>query len=217
MYMSLQFFVSEVPEGQETLYKEVEGGFQLDADVVPSTKYQELEAKLKDLDSKVNEFRTNNISLKQQLEKASGKDGFDINKVVEEQVQLQVQEMKKNLDQLSEQLKVKDTQLEQVILSDGVKEAAIKYGVLESAIPDVLNRAKETFQVKDGKAVSKQKSVDKDGNSLNITSWINQLSEAAPHLFAKSSGAGAQKSKGSQGMQQNLSSVDKIALGLNKR
>ena len=216
--MSLEFFVNQVPEGQESLYREVEGGFQLDVvGVVPETKYQEVETKVKELDSKIGEFRTNNIQLKQQLEKASGQPGFDLDSVVKEQVQIQVSEMKKNLDQLTDQLKIKDTQLEQVILSDGVKEAAIKYGVLESAIPDVLNRARETFQVKDGKAISKQKSVDKDGNPLNITSWINQLSEAAPHLFAKSSGAGAQKSKGNQGYQVVLSPTDKIAQGLNKR
>lgn len=215
--MSLEFFVTDLPEGQESLYKEVEGGFQLDVvGVVPVTKFQEVETRAKDLDSKLGEFRTNNIQLKQQLEKATGVTGTDLTSLVEEQVQAHVSEMKKNLDTLQEQIKQKDAQLEQVILSDGVKDAAIKYGVLDSAIPDVLNRAKETFIVKDGKAVSKTKGVDKEGNSLNINSWIQQLSEGAPHLFAKSSGAGAQRSKGGQGMATNLSGTDKIAAGLNK-
>lgn len=209
--MSLEFYVSEVPEGQEQFYKEVDGGYELDViDVIPLNKYKEIESKVKDLDTKLGEFRTNNIQLKQQLEKAAG---TDINVLVEEQVQTKVSEMKKHLDIMGEQIKQKDAQLEQVILSDGVKDAAIKYGVLDSAIPDVLNRAKETFMVKDGKAISKTKGIDKEGNQLNITSWIQQLSEGAPHLFAKSSGAGAQRSKGGS-VPSNLSANEKIGLGL---
>lgn len=209
--MSLQYFVETVPEGQENLYKSTDNGFVLDVDgVVPETTYKETK-------QKVDEFRTSNISLKQQLEALSGTktEGPDITVLVEQEVQSRLTDLKKERDSFETKIKEKDAQLEQVILSDGVKEAAIKYGVHESAVQDVLNRARETFSIKDGKAVSKSKAVDSEGKDLTINSWIQLLAEGAPHLFVKSSGAGALKSKGGSA-PIHRSSTDKISAGLSK-
>lgn len=209
--MSLKYIVDIIPEGQEQFYKESQSGqYVLDVeDVVPTTKFVTAEAKVTELETKVNEFRANNIELRKQVEAKVGDVNIDL------LVDTATSEMKTNLATLQNELAVTKTHLEKVVLSDSVKDVAIKYGVLESAIPDVLNRAKETFMVKDGTAVPKSKTLDKDGNALNVSNWIGNLAESAPHLFAKSSGAGAQKPIRGNMPTQERSSVDKISAGIN--
>ena len=210
--MSLELFVTQVPEGQENLYKQTDNGYVLDiaGEVVPASKLSEVQTKL-------DEFRTNNISLMKQLEtvKTNTKPTVDVTSEVEREVQTRLADLVKEKEALASVVKEKDAQLEQVILSDGVKEAALKYGVHESAVQDVLNRARENFAVKDGKAVHKSKAVDGEGKELTIQSWIQNLAEAAPHLFVRSSGAGAIKPKHGS-VSPNLSSMDKISAGLSK-
>lgn len=208
--MSLKFVVDTIPEGQESLYKEVDGQYVLDVeDAVPVSKYKEVETKANQLSEKIGEFRTSNIELRKQIE---GKSGSDVN--IDEIIDTATQPLKTNLQKKEEELAVIRGHLERVVLSDSVKDAAIKYGVLESAIPDVLNRARETFTVKDGVAVPKTKQVDKDGNQLNINTWITNLAESASHLFAKSSGAGAQKSVKGNVQYSDKSSLEKIGAGI---
>ena len=214
--MALEFEVTSIPEGLESFYKEQDGKFVLDVtDIAPVSKLRELE-------TKVEEFRTNNIALKKQLGNPDPKQsGVDVEKLVEEQFNTRVTELKTNYDtqvkKLSDELNTRNSQLENVLISEAVKDAAIKYGVLETAVSDVLYRARDIFTVKDGKAVAKDKSLDKDGNALNITNWVQGLSDAAPHLFAKSSGAGGFKPVKGGVTTPHRSSVEKIASGLNNR
>lgn len=214
--MPLQYEVAEVPAELQTFYKQTDGGkYVLDVEgVAPVTQLTAAQQRAQELETKVREFRENNISLKQQLEQA-GKQPVDIDALVEPRIS----EMKTNyttqINELSQKSQALEQQLERVLLSDGVKEAAIKYGVLESALPDVVSRARETFTVKDGVAVSKTKAKDKEGKDLSITSWIVNLTETAPHLFAQSRGAGAQRPVSPVGVQRpTLSPTDKIAAGL---
>ena len=215
--MALQYEVTAVPEGLESYYKEADGKFVLDVEgVVPAAQYTHVQSRVQELDSKVAEFRTNNIALKQQLETA-GKSQVDIDALLEPRIE----EMKKNYVSQIETLNTTKTSLEQhlerVLLSDGVKEAAIKYGVLETALPDVISRARETFTVKDGQVVSRNKAVDKEGKPLSVTSWITGLTETASHLFAPSRGSGAQRPVSGVSQKPSMSPVDKIAAGLSQK
>lgn len=216
--MALQFEVTAVPEGLETFYKPVDGKFVLDVEgVVPQTQFTQVQTRATELESKVAEFRTNNIALKQQLEQA-GKQTVDVDALLEPRVA----EMKQNYTSQIESLNTTKAQLEQhlerVLLSDGVKDAAIKYGVLETALPDVIARARETFTIKDGVAAPKTKAVDKEGKPLTVQGWITSLTESAPHLFAPSRGTGAQRPVSGVTQKPSMSPVDKIAAGLaNKR
>lgn len=216
--MPLQYEVTQVPEGLEAHYKQVDGKFVLDVEgVVPQTQFAQVQTRATELESKVAEFRTNNISLKQQLE-AAGKQQVDIDALLEPRVA----EMKQNYTSQIESLNTTKAQLEQhlerVLLSDGVKDAAIKYGVLETALPDVIARARETFTIKDGVAAPKTKAVDKEGKPLTVQGWITSLTESAPHLFAPSRGTGAQRPVSGVTQKPSMSPVDKIAAGLaNKR
>lgn len=214
--MALAYELTEAPGAEVAgFYKEVDGKYVLDVEgVVPESKFKESETKL-------SEFRNNNITLKQQLEKVTQTplNNTPVQQIdVEAAIEARIGEMKSHYSTQVTTLETEKKQLaehlERVVLSDSVKEAALKYGVHESALPDVLNRAKETFTVADGKAVSKTKAVDKEGKPLEVSSWIHNLSETAPHLFAPSRGSGAQRTvKGGQPVSERTS-AEKIAAGL---
>lgn len=216
--MALQYILDQEPaEEVKSFYKATDTGtYVLDvAGVVPVDQLHQVETKFKDADTKLREFRENNIALRKELETKSGT-GLNIEALLE----THVAEMKSNFTTQIQTLSTEKAQLqeylERVVLSDGVKEAAIKYGVLESALPDVLSRAKETFTVKDGKPVPKDKLFDKEGNPLGVTGWIQSLAEQAPHLFAQSRGSGAQKTvRGGQVVERTA--AEKIAAGLAAR
>lgn len=214
--MALAYELTEAPGAEVAgFYKEVDGKYVLDVEgVVPSTKYKEAETKL-------SEFRNNNITLKQQLEKATQTPltGTPVQQIdVEAAIESRIGEMKSHFTTQVTTLETEKKQLaehlERVVLSDSVKEAALKYGVHESALPDVLNRAKDTFTVVDGKAVSRSKAVDKDGKPLEVSSWIHNLAETAPHLFAPSRGSGAQKPVKGGNIPEAKTPQEKIAAGL---
>lgn len=215
--MALQFEVAAVPEGLEAHYKQAGDKFVLDVDgVVPQAQFQTAQSKAAELETKISEFRTNNIALKQQLETA-GKQTVDVEALLEPRIGEMKTNYTKQIEELSKTVTLQAQHLEKVVLSDSVKEAALKYGVLETALPDVLNRARETFVVKDGTAVSKDKSLDKEGKPLSVQSWLVNLTESASHLFAPSRGSGAQRSVSGVNQPVRMSPVDKIAAGLAKR
>lgn len=215
--MALSYEVTQPPVGLEAHYKEVNGKFVLDVEgVVPATELTSVTNRTKELEAKVDEFRRNNITLKQQLE-AAGNTNIDIDAVLEPRIA----EMKQNYTSQINELNTSKTQLEQhlerVLLSDGVKEAAIKYGVLETALPDVISRARDIFAIKDGNAVSKAGNVDKEGKPVTIQTWISGLTETASHLFTPSRGSGAQRPVTGAAQKQQLSPIDKIAAGLSQK
>lgn len=193
--MMLKYELTEQPdEAIAPFYEQVGDVYRLKVEgVAPATEVVELKNKL-------DEFRNGNITLKKQLEQLTktnlqGVKPDEVN--VEQIVHQQVEEMRTNyetqLSALSESKTKLEADLERVLLSDSVKEAALRYGVHESALPDVLNRAKNTFTVKDGVAVPRDKKLDKDGKQYTIDSWLRSLSESASHLFAQSRGSGSHR------------------------
>jgi len=213
--MGLKYELTEAPEESvASFYKEQDGKWLLDAEgVVPESKFKEAETKL-------GEFRNNNIQLKQKLEevtKTSLKDVKPSDIDVEQAVEKRVADMKTENSTLAQQKAQLEAHLERVVLSDSVKDAAIKYGVQESALQDVMNRAKEVFTVKDGVAVLKEAKVDKDGKPYQVTTWIQSLSESAPHLFGQSRGSGSQKTVKGSFSNTEVSGISRIAQGLKNR
>lgn len=210
--MGLKYELTEAPsEELKALYKEKDGKYVLDVEgVVPQAK--------------LDEFRTNNVSLKEQLEKLTktplnNVDPKTIN--VDEILEKHVKDMKSNYDgqvkTISEENAALKGHLERVVLSDSVKTAASEYGVLPSALPDVLNRAKEMFIVKDGVAIPKDKTADKEGKPYTVTSWITSLNDSAPHLFAPSRGSGSQPPVRGKPPIGELTGIDRIAKGFKDR
>ena len=178
---------------------------------------------------RANEFRTNNIKLTKQVEQLGlkGLTSGESTGANEEQVQALIEDavsdMRIKLDGFETEKNALQSQLEEVVLSDRVKDIAIQHGVFESALPDIVSRARTVFTVKDGKPVPlDKKSRDEDGNVLNPESWLKKLQDDATHLFKPSNGSGATRPNGNgrqSGMreQANRKSTDKIADGLKNR
>lgn len=177
------------------------------------------QARVNELDAKVTEFRTNNIALKKQIEDITktAPGAGDIEKVIESRVGEMKTNFETQITNLTQEKTKLTTNLERVVLSDTVKTAATEYGVLPSALPDVLARAREMFVVEDGVAVPKDKKADKDGKPYTIGTWIKSLTESANHLFAQSRGSGSFKPTKGSFVPQNKTAAEKIAAGLASR
>ena len=193
---------------------------------------------------KVDEFRNNNVSLTEKLklfdnvdvdkyksflkkeDELRGKKTITVNDLeakVKEATEKRVKEMKaeftteKNV--LSGKNSIMQQQLEALLVDNEVRTASGKHKVLDTAIEDVIFRAKSTFKVEDGKVVGYDKDdnklYDKTGeNLLSIGTWVEQLGKVAPHLFAGSVGGGLQNSSGGAINRSNMSAVQKINAGL---
>jgi hypothetical protein len=196
----LKFETETVPEGLESYYTKNEetGTFRLQVEgVVPELEF-------KSVKEKVNAFRNDNITLKKQLEAfadfeavvgADGKVTKDgVKSTIETLVQNRVSQMKQTLEaQISEReeaLRKTNSRLEDVLIADAVKAAAMNHAVVPTAIDDVLARARRQFKVEEGKVVSVNSSGDSSGQPLTIESFVAGLKQNASHLFAKSEGTG---------------------------
>lgn len=221
--------LEDVPENVRSLYRQEGTAYVLDAeDVVPKTR--------------LDEFRTNNIQLQQQLDKLKDVDPVkyaDLIKLqqeveegqlikagkLEEVVNLRVTNMKKDLEtQLNSSqtaLQVANSQLSILMIDNAVRQEAVKNGALTTALDDVVLRARTVYSMDKGQAVPKddkgQVIYGKDGQTpMAMGDWIVNLKKSAPHLFAGSQGGGAGGGRGgSTGVDMSkLSPSQKISLGL---
>ena len=216
--MALKFMLENLDgldDGIKTLYsKHQDGKFYLDVDGAVAK-------------NKVDEFRDNNISLKQQLEDMTDKFGkIDLDKyrtlmekealddgkkrismdkvdeVVAERTAAMKTEHATQIDALNGANKGLSGQLNGLLIDGAVRNSAVTAKVRSAALSDVVLRAQQTFRVIEGKAVAHDPDgkimYGKDGsNPLSTDEWINGLKTDAPHLFETSSGGGAGSGSGS--------------------
>lgn len=230
--MQLKFALDSLEgldESMQSLYSEHDGKFYLNVDGAVDK-------------SKLAEFRDQNIELREKLERFSG---VDLDKYNEMQTKLQDQERKKmvpvskvdemlnervstmksdyeaNIEGLNKSNATLTTQLESLVIDSAVRQAATKHKVADSAVDDVILRAKSTFRMENGQAVpynGKEVVYDKDGSTpMSIDSWVKGLGKSAPHLFVTSNGSGAIPGQGNlpKGMSPaNMTPLQKIQQGL---
>jgi hypothetical protein len=223
--------LEDVAEAVRHMYVARDGQYFLDVDgVVPKER--------------VDEFRNNNIELQKQIDRYKGIDPTKHAELlaiqqeveegklikegkVEEVVQLRVKTMKATLEsqvnEFGQKLAVANRQLETLLVDNVVKTAAIKNGVVPSAVEDVVLRAKTVYSVVDGVPTPKgpdgQVVFGNDGKTpMPVDEWIVSLRSTAGHLFQGSTGSGA-GGGGITGVKDmsKLSPVDKIAAGLAMR
>lgn len=221
--------LEDVPEGVRSLYKQEGSVFVLDAeDVVPKTR--------------LDEFRTNNIQLQQQLDKLKDVDPVKYAELVkiqqqveegkliqagklEEVVTLRVTNMKKDLEtQLGASqtaLQQANSQLSVLMIDNAVRQEAVKNGALPTALDDVVLRARTVYSMDKGQPVPKddkgQIIYGKDGSTpMSMADWLVSLKKSAPHLFAGSQGSGAGGGRGAPGGvdMSKLTPSQKISMGL---
>ena len=162
----------EVPAELQSLYVEHDGGFVLDVEgAVDKTK--------------LDEFRTNNIALTNQL--AETKRRFE--GIESEQVRAVAAER----DALNARLTA-------IQVDQGVVASATKKGLRPSAIPDLTARARSVFKLVEGaprayEADGQTVRVGKDGiTPMTLDEWVDQQVADAPHLFEPNLGSGSSAS-----------------------
>ena len=217
----LKLETNEVPTGLESYYEDAGNGiFKLKVEgAVPVAQLEEVKTKL-------GEFRNNNVELKKKVDALSQFETmfqsgeFSAEKISSKVETLALQrasEMKTALEQqiaeLTNGLQSEKSRVQQIVLSDAVNKAALKHGVSETALEDVLARAKGAFKVEEGNLVPVDPNLDVKGNKPTLETWMASLATAAPHLFQGSRGTGAQKP--GKPIQQ-LSTDDKIRNGVAK-
>ena len=194
-------------------YVEKDGAYHLDADgLVPKDR--------------VDEFRNNNIDLKKQLDDLKKTyEGIDVEQVkellkkeiqlkekklidsgkvdelLEERTKSMKTEYEKKIKELSDKVASSDTQLERLVIDNAIQSEAVKSGVRDTAMEDVLLRGRARFKLQDGKAVplnGEGKTIyGKDGSTPeSMTEWVSGLSTSTPHLFKPSTGGGTNGNNG---------------------
>jgi hypothetical protein len=164
---------AEVPEVHAALYVERDGAFVLDAEGAVEK-------------SKVDEFRTNNLALKNQLADLNAKfEGIDpdsvktllaekakleeeklikdgeVEKLVENRTKKILGEMEKRVVSAEQSAATLSAQLLEKEIERNVVEAATKLGLRATAIPDIKLRARSVFKISGG-AIS---AVESDGQT----------------------------------------------------
>ncbi|MFT0140777.1 hypothetical protein ACEK07_46130 [Alcanivoracaceae bacterium MT1] len=84
------------------------------------------------------------------------------------------------------------------VMSDEIRAAAGKAGLVDSAVEDAIYRAGALFEVNDeGEVVPKEEAgLDADGKPLTPLAWLKSMQEKAPHWFPVPQGGGAPGNNG---------------------
>jgi len=197
----------EIPAEHQSLYVERDGAWLLDADGVVSQ-------------SKLDEFRQNNITLTNQLKRFDGIDPDAIRQLaddkrkLEEAAQIKAGEVDKviaarlkvELDKIHAPVvaerdalhgRLTAIQIDQAVVSE-----ATKRGLRPTALTDITARARMTFKLVNGvpqafEADGQTARTGKDGVSpMTLAEWVDALVSDAPHLFEANAGSGAAGSGG---------------------
>jgi len=192
----------EIPAEQQAFYVERDGAWLLDADGVVSQ-------------TKLDEFRQNNIALSNQLKKFEGIDPdavrllADEKRKLEEAAQIKAGEVDKvvaarlraELDKVHAPVVAErdalTARLTAIQIDQAVVAEATKRGLRPTAIPDITSRARTTFKLVNGvpqafEADGQTARMGKDGVSpMTLAEWVDALVSDAPHLFEANAGGGA--------------------------
>jgi hypothetical protein len=201
----------EIPAEHQSLYVERDGAWLLDADGIVSQ-------------SKLDEFRQNNITLTNQLKKFEGIDPEAVHKLAEEKQRLELltqghkpEEVEKIIEKRLKAARADWDKTHGVVVAErdalhgrlsaiqidqAIVTEATKRGLRPTAIPDITARARLTFKLVNGVPQAfdgdgQTVRLGKDGTSpMTLAEWVDALVSDAPHLFEANAGSGAAGSGG---------------------
>lgn len=201
--------LDEVPEALHGEYTPKDGKFVLDVNI-------EEHPGVAGLRNALTNVRTEKATLKTQLEQFSGMDPAKVKELQENERKIKEgeliaagkldelvnmrtgalkEDLTKKLSQSENERTALQSQLNTLVIDNAVQAAAAKLGVRESALDDVLARARNTFRTHEGRAVAfngENPVYSKNGSDLlGIEEWMTNLPNVAPHLFKESKGGGA--------------------------
>jgi hypothetical protein len=219
--MALKFIIEEgdfkglKPEIQ-TLYKVgSDNKYRLDADEDPDLKKKveefrtnniELKKIKEELEKKYNGIDPDEVKKLKKREKEIDEkkliDAGKLDEVVEQRVkqmqtdyQSQIEAQQKALDERDEKLRMTHAKLSEVLIDGEVTKAITAVGQIRpGAMQDIINRAKATWVIEDGKPVPKDGGkliFGKDGKSLlTFGEWADILYKTSPYFFEPTKGSG---------------------------
>jgi len=197
----------EIPVVQQAFYVERDGAWLLDADGVVSQ-------------SKLDEFRQNNITLTNQLKKFEGIDPDAFRQLADEKLKLEeaaqlkagevdkvlAARLKEAMDKIHAPVVAErdalTSRLTAIQIDQAVVSEATKRGLRPTALTDITARARQTFKLVNGvpqafEADGQTARMGKDGTSpMTLAEWVDALVSDAPHLFEANAGSGAAGSGG---------------------
>jgi hypothetical protein len=193
----------EIPVEHQAFYVERDGAWLLDADGVVSQ-------------TKLDEFRQNNITLTNQLKKFEGIDPDAVRQLaadklkLEEAAQIKAGEVDKVIEARLKTARAewdkthgvvvaeRDTltgRLTAIQIDQAVVTEATKRGLRPTALTDITARARSTFKLVNGVPQAFDGDAPrygKDGTSpMTLAEWVDALVSDAPHLFEANAGSGA--------------------------
>ena len=197
--------------------------------------------------TKLDEFRSNNVKLMKDMENLTTKfEGIDVDAykdMVGKQEQLKNKKLidagkidelldektksmreihNKELDKTNQVNQSLQDQLATLVIDNAVRDSALRAGVVETGMDDILLRSKAIFSLKDGKAVP----TDNAGNTIfghgtsepmSVNEWVNAQMDVAPHLFKSSSGGGSAHGTRPNGTSgEKMTAIQKLEMGFSK-
>jgi ElaB/YqjD/DUF883 family membrane-anchored ribosome-binding protein len=204
--------ITDVDEALRSLYVEKDGQFVLDVeggDDLKAAGTQALanerkaraaaEKALKDLKAQLGDMdpvkAKEAIRIIAELEEKNllGEGKFE--EAVAKRVERIAAEGKTREDALNSETKGLRSQLEELLIDNGIQAVAIKAGIIPTAVDDAVRYAKTIWRLKEGKPVP-MKGDDilygKEPNQpMTMDEWISERAKDRPHWFGPSSGGGA--------------------------
>jgi hypothetical protein len=195
----------EIPAELQSFYVERDGAWLLDADGVVSQ-------------TKLDEFRQNNITLTNQLKRFEGIDPDAVRQLAADKQRLEDEQRIKDgkfQEVLDARLKTaradwdkthgvvvaeRDAltgRLTAIQIDQAVVSEATKRGLRPTALTDITSRARQTFKLVNGvpqafDSDGQTARLGKDGTSpMTLAEWVDALVSDAPHLFEANAGSGA--------------------------
>ena len=149
-------------------------------------------------------------------------DAGKIDELLDEKTKSMREVHNKELSKTNEVNQSLQDQLAKLVIDNAVRDSALKAGVVDTGMDDILLRSKSIFSLKDGKAVP----TDAQGNTIfghgtsepmSVNEWVKAQMDVAPHLFKSSSGSGSSHNARPNGTgTQNLTSIQKLEQGFSK-
>ena len=198
----------KLADDAKKLYAQDGDGYLLSVEGLPEQKDDPAEAR-----ARLSEFRATNTSLlkerdelKQRLAELDGQAKKAEGAQKESQtLREQMAEIRKELAAQREAREASERQAAQARVESALKEEAGKAGILPTAIPDVIARAREAGAVANGQGVrfmdgeSPRYDPLKPEAEMTAASWFESLKDSAPHLYKPTTGDGGGQHVGSNG------------------
>ncbi len=110
--------------------------------------------------------------------------------------EIQVNELTDNFNTAKEHGNMYQSLFEAKVIDDGVRDEAIKAGMLPTAIEDAVLRGRSVFSLDENKQIEARDAqgslaVTEDKKVLTTANWIDGLKTTSPHYWPQSEGAGA--------------------------